>query len=371
MNNQAESWWELPGPSAFLADVLRTLHNGVNAVVMVPDVCPGPIRQPILRGLRREDCLSIDELPASTSPSTRPAALVQAACGLEPGIATAADLVRCQRFRGRAVYVRELSAGAWPAWMRFLDEYASAVRRLEEHERSVFCVEVSPTLPGLPQDDVTLRVLRWQGVVGQLDMLLFALKLQPQAIRTLGPVLQHIHARSVAELAGFDGCLAQELSTLGLEDLPNATGLCLRFGQRKGWCASMRSGWETGTLARVDGDDVEHLGWLAHRPDFGRALSRRLWRAQVTVVFPLLETLRWQVIDRHHRSLRIPWENRSGVVQQVGDLELGDLAVQLHRVAPSGLVETLRTLRTMRNKLAHLECLSCEELRHVAAVRIH
>ena len=115
-------------------------------------------------------------------------------------------------------------------------------------------------------------------------------------------------------------------------------------------------------IAELAGPDLAFAERLAREP-LGRILSakdhppERIWAAQVSVLFPLVERERQRLLDVHRGLWRIPHLREDGEeIQSREDLEIGDMAAQARQVR---VLETERRhldwLRRVRNALAHNE----------------
>lgn len=133
------------------------------------------------------------------------------------------------------------------------------------------------------------------------------------------------------------------------------------------------------------GEDASstHILNLWRRGDTAE-LERRVWEAQLQVLFPLLEMLRTRIID----ELREPLTEclREHPISQFGapvtdpyDLEFGTLvwlmgktdeyAMRYLYVPDEALRQRIRFLRDCRNCLAHTSCCSVEQVSELLALR--
>jgi hypothetical protein len=112
----------------------------------------------------------------------------------------------------------------------------------------------------------------------------------------------------------------------------------------------------------VNGEDVVHSVALAIRNDDAE-LRRRIWKAEVAVLYPFLEERRLHLLPRLRPYLRLPVETTYGPVEDVYDLELGQLVHFLRgRNLPRELWRLLNVLTDMRHALAHLRPVPAEYL---------
>jgi hypothetical protein len=166
------------------------------------------------------------------------------------------------------------------------------------------------------------------------------------------------------ELAGTDAALARALAELELRELLQPTEFLRAEAGRRGWDAARahRRCWEDGLLDAVDGGEVVHAAALAVCGDDAE-LRRRVWRAEIRVLYPFIEELRLRLLSRLRPYLRLPVETTYGLVDDVYDLELGQLVHFLRgRNLPRELWRLLNVLAGMRHALAHLRPVPVEYL---------
>jgi len=151
---------------------------------------------------------------------------------------------------------------------------------------------------------------------------------------------------------------------LGLRELLEPQEFLRAEAARRGWNAARarRPNWEDGLIDAVNGEDVVHSVALASRGDEAE-LRRRIWQAEVAVLYPFLEEQRLQLLPRLRPYLRLPVETAYGPVDDIYDLELGQLVYFLRgRNLPRELWRLLTLLTDMRHALAHLRPVPIEYL---------
>ena len=79
----------------------------------------------------------------------------------------------------------------------------------------------------------------------------------------------------------------------------------------------------------------------------------RIWLAQLTALFPWIETHRQKVIGRHRKLLRVDDRLRAFGVTSVDEIEFGALAWQLNSRIARMEAEMITCFAQMRNDLAH------------------
>ena len=253
----------------------------------------------------------------------------------------------------RVVWAERPAAASWPAWRRFLEAFGRLAHDVPAGRRPRLAVSVlAVEAPGLPRPDVSLPMYTWDGWVSGLDMLLYAagrLADHPAPYREL-------LASVAARVAVWDPEVVDRLAELPAERLLAPAEPLAELARERGWGADQAPAWAEGTQALVDGHPHTHSALLALGPD-PRPLARRLWSAQASVLLPLIELRRQELVPRVRRWLRLPVETPGGTVSDPFDLEVSELAWLLGRGerVPAGLAAYAQRLRRLRNALAHLE----------------
>jgi hypothetical protein len=366
-------WWELPGPAAFLRAVWGDVRGGKNVVLALPATVPPGLRDGLATLVRQAEMWAWRGFPGGDGVGG-PAALAEqlhlrfAPPKASGGILSAGTLAGDARLADTLIWVEGMTAACWPAWRAFLGQYERASQMYPEQGRGLFCVPLTGQVAGqVPEPGVALSVRRWWGVVGGLDLQL------DLSLREDGRSMPALHRRlalAVAcELSGTDAALARALAGLPLRQLLEPRDYLRAEAARRGWNAvqARQPCWEDGLIDRVGGEDTVHSVVLAMRGD-DAALRRRLWQAEVAVLYPFLEKERLQLLPRLRPYLRLPVETTYGSVDNICDLELGQLVYFLRgRNLPRQLWRLLNLLADMRHALAHLrpvplDCLFVDEL---------
>ena len=349
------SVWSLPGPAQFVDTIRNELTSGRSVVVMVPRYAPGDLRS-ALRGIV-SDAWTWADLRADNSLS--PVAAVCQLYGVRAGdtsSSTIRNLAGNEGFAGQLVCVSSGSPTSWQAWKAFLLEYADACRGVPEGKRSLFVVlaEGFP-VTSAPSDDVTLCTKVWSDVVGEIDLLIYAsLQLQRSSLPSSK---RKLLALSVSRVALWDFDVADRLLDGRPQDMLAPAAILDELARDRGWNAETPVAWETGTEDHCDGARHIHSSICLVRGDEG-TVTHRVWSAQASVILPLIEKRRLELLRDCRRFLRLPVEIDGEIISNAEDLEIGHLAHAVSRSpADPGLKQRLQRLRRVRNHLAHMEVL--------------
>ena len=364
--------WSLPGPAAFVESVVDAIRDGASVVVGAPTNVSDALSHVL------EDRLADDNwrLAGPLQPSGRPP-IDEVYAKLEidderPSGKTVASLIARMETK-RVVIVSAVDSPQWPAWMRFLAEYASASRSVDKFDRTQLLL-VTAGVPSdrLPAKAPALQSLAWDGHVGEGDVFGYVLQFWRRKGKRVDARAKLL-ARIITRLALWDFDLVDRLLELSWQDLfePTQTLSSIDDG-RESW-RGLDATWEDGGFANFDGERMEHALVLSRRSDPKRELVMRLWAAQAAELMPILELKRRQLADRMRASRGLPSSLRLNdePVLDLNDVEIGGLLhlARIHRLPPD-IVGTAQRYRDIRNKLAHLEPVSADEASYLFSGKV-
>ena len=191
--------------------------------------------------------------------------------------------------------------------------------------------------------------------MGRLDMTLYLDRVLFS--RFPHPLHHKVALAVITELAGSDAHLAQQLAEEDLSGIMEPFAVLSNFAARRGWTLESRRNdtWEEGTIDIVDGTRMLHSAAVAAKGNRAEVI-RRVWRGQVGSLYPFIEEHRVKIIPQLRGYIRFPVETTYGTVDNMEDLELGQLLYFLRgKRIPPRLWRLLNLLTEMRRSLAHLE----------------
>lgn len=359
-------WWSIPGPRHFVAEIVASLRAGRQAVVLLPAHGPPGLAAAVASVVEQDDGWVWSRVPVTAGHHGADAIRHALLGGAAPG--TLADLVAHPTLQGRVLWIEGLTADTWPAWAPFIRAFAAAAaaRPILDRPLLVLCVTGLATA-AWPDAHPNLSVCPWYDRLDDLDMQQWAAYLLRPL--TLTPVERRLRRELLVALAGHDPCCAQALSTGSLEQLLDPQALLTTLAAERGWLdpAPRPATWATGVCDRIGGQEQVHLAALCQAVDYTAHSEERLWRAQVTVFFPLIEQLRKRLVARYGKRLRLPITLADGrVITQPEELEIGQLNFLLSTAPISWhRSELLTRLHAVRNALAHLTPLPYRELKEL------
>lgn len=230
------------------------------------------------------------------------------------------------------IYVNGIHRDECEAWFQFVRDYLESFPENAQH--AVFLLEVQcSSVSGYRQ----LTFLNYQDYVSDYDGLMLCLAVTAP-LRCSSTQKQYI-AEIADHIAGENVEQAGQLADEGV--------------------ALAQSPLETvGTLFADYGYNSEDLEKRVHAA---------VWEAQIKIIFPKMEQFRSAFIRKHHEKLMgvMPVRNSNGeTIYEPDELELGTLYficnTKCHVEQKD--YEKLRSYREARNKLAHWDILSYEDM---------
>ena len=343
--------WSLPGPSAYVTAVERALRDGENVILRFPAAIPRGFESALHVLLRDEWHWDRVEAGATAEAEGNGAALHILCKRFAPELSalsgvTASDLCEAEAFRGRLIWITGLHKANWRVWRAFLVAYAQAIRSVRVLNRTLFVAPLYGVPRGEENREVALVVQDWHDVVDEMDLLFLAS--ERLRGRGINGAMRLLLATLVARVAAWDCGVAERMAMASVEDIIAPCELLRAVAREREWTEETPVSWELGTES---GTGVMHAALAAVREP--REIGRRVWRAQVSVLLPVIESRRQDIVGAHRCQIEENLE-RTGERGDADDLEIGDLVRVFGR--PGFDPEAgrwVRGLRSARNELAH------------------
>lgn len=352
--------WRLPGPQGYIAGVVRALRDGFNVVSATPAhgvsglgdalrciltdegwMISGHFQDSPLNPL--DHLYSMMEIPDQDLTRRSISTLI---AGLETGT---------------VVIIDGIKRSHWAEWKQFLSAYEAASRGVPRSDRPLLLAVVEGTpVSELGRDCAALRILAWQNVVGEFDVMLFVLESLRNGARKPGKA--RLLARIIARFSLWDFELANQLAMTD-ERLLFEPIDCLRsIAELLPAPEILEASWETGGMMLFDDVPLQHPYLLLADSSKHILLRRRLWEAQASDLLPLLETRRHYWAQQLRPIIRVPIRLGEQSFSDIDELEIGQLAFLAKQCnLKASIRHATETLRRYRNKLAHLEPLAYSE----------
>jgi len=341
--------WSLPGPSGFLEEVERSLRDGASVVLRFPGSMPADLEQALRTLVDNSWIWTVTRLDGHSTVfdglCDRFAPRLPALTG-----ANILDLCQAEEFQGRLIWLDGLDLDNWPTWRTFLGEYAQASRDVPTFGRTLFIAPLAGTPIGEPPEkDVTLVTHDWRDVVDQMDLLFFTHHRLGE--RRIEQTQRALLATTIAQVSAWDLDIAEQMLDEDKEVILAPGQMLQSIALERGWTAETPAEWQLGTAS---GRGSTHAA-LASLSEPAHEIQRRLWSAQASVLFPVIEAQRHEIIQDNLPRLVAYQRNEYDASVEPYALEIGPLAdIVDRRGFDSQVRKRVLRLRRARNALAHL-----------------
>ena len=337
-----------------------------------PDNFPASLREAVERRVADNECwnwraLDLDGESGNQDPVTLLARRFVVGADGPPSVA---KLMASESCRDLVVWIDGLDRGRWREWMQFLVDYDRQARNATA-DHLLLCVDLAGEraayeMPGL----AGVASCLWKNVVERHDASLFIAGLL-RGRREAG-LLGNVRLALCTELAGTDGYLATQLVAADMETLVRPVSYLRDIARMRGvsGLATGKGTWHTGGWEYWD--EVWRVNsCVAAVSEPTREVTRRVWKAEIGVVFPFIEERRLELVEILRPLLRLPLNTGYGVIEEAADLEIGQLRYGARINGVRGRVRrSVELLASMRHALAHLEPVSAEQLREAASLAV-
>jgi hypothetical protein len=359
-------WWNLPGPSAFLDDLVEDLGSAKNILLLLPEHFPPGLSRALGERIRRDEHFYFRVLDLKEEVSdfnSFPEKIIHSCLapienpGERPSVQT---LLKSSHLKANVLWVEGINSESWFHWRRFMDEFKDACRAMDEFDRLLIIICVSGELTeNPPKNEVALSVRTWKSIVSRLDILLYASRRFRDQQR-LNPIHEELAISVLGELSGTDPMVADRLAEEKFQTILKPIPILEEMAHEKGWhngfptnnSKSDEEYWRYGMLDIRDGRRVMHSALEIAKHNLA-AVNLRIWKGQVGVLFPFIEEQRRKFVDKYRSHLEVPVETEYQVLDQKEDLELGHLHFQLRKCLESHRLAPIKCCHNIRNALAH------------------
>jgi hypothetical protein len=357
--------YQLPGPARFMTTLEGDLRQGKSVVLQTPKLLPAGFSKTLRERVREYFHWEVVDCETHCIPEQF-TAFIDRQSGARPSAAPTPSLYDRPGFGGKGYWLDGVPLDCWKDWSAFLGMFAHDSRQ-RELDRSVFVVQGNASHSLTQGEDVLLVARQWDAQVSTSDALLYAYQILSPAC-AIG-IRGDLRATLCAELALWDFELCGELSRLGLSCLTEPGEFLLSYARSRSWHELPADApdevlWNEGIVHEIDGRRRLHSAYLAVRRQKSE-LKRRVWQAELKVLFPFLEEKRVQIVEGFGRHFELPYTLEDGrTITEPLDLELGAICRQFAKSprVPRKLRDFLRLLRDVRNSLAHLKAIDSAHL---------
>jgi hypothetical protein len=306
----------LAGPARFFEEVSACLAEGGSALLLLPATAPTGFSDALEAALDRMG------LPLQRYGCVEPSALA-GECGSAMDAADwAGHCLNNGGLNAAAHLVDAREPNLWRVWRPHLIEFAQASRNSlrPAWRRPRLCLTVLETEAGATLE-AGLDVFAWRARLRKSDVLALVEEMDQPDVAYV--VLQRLRRELILSEAGWDLDRVLQLCNSTFAELLRPYS-CSKTGSQQ---------------------------------------RSRIWKAQVSVLFPWIEEVRADLIRHHGDRLRADWWDGAARITSVEELELKHLRDQARKVLRNlALSADLDRLVWLRNELAHLRPVSHAKL---------
>ncbi|OQX01538.1 MAG: hypothetical protein BWK80_59740 [Desulfobacteraceae bacterium IS3] len=354
-------WWNLPGPQCFIQNIVQDMRDGRNVIICLPEHSPERLALAVRESLDEEG--GWERIDYQNSLESLPVDFLYQYyvndCQAEEN-RTIPNLFSHDGIRGKIIWLDGISAVSWTLWREFIIRYESVCRGMSILGRTVFCIPLKGiSTIQMPGEEVCLSVRKYTGISDSIDMLIYASHLT----RTFGfsGVKAKLVPVIISKISLWDAHLAESLSRQSFETLLSPSEFLKKTAIERGWLNEegeiIAPLWELGMKDIFEGEECLHSSILINETETSE-LQRRLWSAEVSVLYPYIEEQRQIILNHLKRFLSVPYTTRFGeVITDIKDLEIGHIEAVLSNNSSfrdREMRKRISDLRKMRNDLAHL-----------------
>lgn len=348
-------WWDLPGPSGFLERAAEQLASDEGGLVGLsfPARRPTGLVQALMASLEQSRGLRAVAVKATDLTASRsPAHALAAAAGAPPGsIRSTNEFIDSPALANVVFLIDQLDVGAWAEWSLFFRTFRKERIRTKRISAPSLGVLTPSSLPTDETDAVfAASKIKWKDVVSRADMHLFV----ESRLGRSGGLAERTAVATVAEVACWDPSIAINLADQAVEDQIDPRRLLGTLNLDLG-----TPSWSNGLVDLMDGAPHTHTLALLGSDEL---LARRVWRAHVATVFPIIEQIRQVFVEKYFSKLEVflPYEKtfNNKVIKTYHhpmELEVNEVHFYLKRDIPSHEAALLHDLKTLRTSMAHME----------------
>lgn len=250
--------------------------------------------------------------------------------------------------KNRIIWVKGMLNSQVSDWLSFCRDYNS-----NNEENGLFVLEIQG---GVHKQDNNMRSIRLLECISNYDVQLFSSFIVEEK-SALSNVWRRYLSTATAIICDIDAEIASHL--LEIIDPKKQSPLDIIMEM---------ASWQEYSVRGAD-DESNHI-FMHCRNNNKKELEQRLWKAQVQVLFPLIEMERIKIIESYYRELQTTIEQK--YIEQYGEkitkpiqLELGTLCFLMNRyscIRDKDARERISFLHKCRNHLAHAHCCSTSEV---------
>lgn len=360
-------WFKTPGNTAFIESIDEDIRQGCSIILQTPK----SIQSDVIRAMEQfnEHGAKLHWLPFNPGEGKPIDELCKLFYGAShsKGKVVVSDLYKSKEFRSSIVVVNDIEGEELEKWITFLLEIAQYNQNVPNVNRTsiLLLTSIGPN-PVIKREELLLKCRIFNGITDSWDMMIYAYYLMKNSMKD--PIKKQLIASLCTELSLWDYQLCAQLVNQDLSTLLNPNSILIEYAVGKRWDISkgelnIDDKWRLGICQSFCGANELHSAYLAQM-NINKKIAYRLWKAEISVLFPQLEIKRQKLLRQFAHLLRVPHSDSNGaIIENIEDLEIGHIEYQLSRIpqVEKSLIDRLDKWRSGRNSLAHMEPTSLKQ----------
>jgi hypothetical protein len=257
--------------------------------------------------------------------------------------------------------IKNIDVSILNKWITFICDFDSSVRNISIFDRPLLLIIISGvSFESINVPGVAVKIFPWNNILGDLDIQVYV-NLKYPYHKSNNKFIRNLYCRVICNLALWDIKLADYLISIEPSHLLNPFPILYSAIHDMPHLSVLKQDWISGGEMYFDGSKLSHSFLIKDEIDLNKEISSRIWSAQASILFPLIEKYRRIIIHKYKSSINI--NNVSDFyIEDIYDLEIGALSFLINKSKfNNSLKNKVNKLRVIRNKLAHLELITYDE----------
>jgi len=230
-----------------------------------------------------------------------------------------------------------------------------------ERQNLVILKDFDDKYLNLNKSNTLFKYFKWDNIISKFDMIYFIDELLYNKINNTNK--RNLISNIIANYSCWDFQLAKKfISQKNLKDIVYPDSILIKYANSYGWTKDTTENFYNGNIKIWNGNKHIHSSYLLITDRY-EEIRRRLWMAQVTVIYPLIEEHRIKIINKIKNWFDIyPFIKKE--INDYYDIEIGHLCdiVKRINIKDKNLLTFLIFLKNLRNNLSHLKPISINNL---------
>jgi hypothetical protein len=359
------NYWELPSTNKFLLYIVEEIRKGNNLVLTTPIFPPDGLVNAIGNSLVNSNFRDYEELSMDDTGHPLDQLCNYFLSGDTERRNSISALIKKLK-PGNVYLIYKIDPNNYKHWENFMSDYESSSRNLSVHDRPLLILIISGIFyKDLKFDGPALKHIPWDDIFRDIDIQVYVDDLY-FLDKSKTPFLQQISSRVICNLSLWDTRLADELFKISVDELFSPIQALKSIYEKESFGKTFSLNWISGGVMKFNGSINNHTYFFLSDEATYAEIETRIWAAQAAIIFPMIEKHRRKIIEMYKAQFKIdkfPYMIGDYKINDVYDFEIGPLSIVVSDAKlPKPVIDKVHKLRIIRNKLAHLELISVDDV---------